>query len=458
MARDALPRGFQRLLAATCSSNFGDGLRMTALPLLVASVTRDPVAIGAVSAATTIPWLLGPIGGTMVDRGDRVRLMVIGQFMRALAVTVLVLAIATGMHALWLIYVVAVLVGLGEVVVDSAAQALVPALVNEPQLEQANGRIAAGMTVTGEVVGGPVGGLLFTLGATVPFVLDAASFLTAGLLLAALRVPERRIADRRAPRTIPALVGSGTTSDTPRPRVDGDGDDRRDTAARADRRTATPRTDVGDTVAGAALGATTTFWQDVHEGMLTLWRDKLLRSLAVIVGLVNVGVTGSLSILVLLALGELGLDELGFGLLLGAGAVGGLIGSLLAARIRRKLGRPYALMSASVSVAIGMVLLARAASPVAAAVGVAIISMAGGVFSVVGLSLRQAIIPPELLGRVIASFRVIGIGGVPVGAFLGGFLARATDVRTTMTASAVLLTLVAFGMLRTVRLIPAEHR
>ncbi len=456
MARDALPGGYQRLLVSTCSSNFGDGLRLTALPLLVASVTRDPVAIGAVSAATTVPWLLGPIGGAMVDRGDRVKLMVVGQLVRGIAVLLLALAITGGLHSLWLIYLVAVLVGLGEVVVDSAAQALVPALVEEHQLERANGRISAGMTITGEVVGGPVGGLLFTLGATVPFIVDATSFLVAGVLLTMLRVPERRVGDRRAASAAPALVNAGAGADEQdtelrRRQTDGAGE------VANDRRVETTPIEGVDGVAVAALDATSTFWQDVAEGMLTLWRDRLLRNLAIIVGLVNFGVTGALSILVLLALGELGLDELGFGLLLGAGAVGGLVGSLLADRIRRRIGRPNALMSASVSVAVGMAVLSRATTPTTAAIGMAVVAMAGGIFNVVGLSLRQAIIPPELLGRVIASFRVIGIGGVPVGAFLGGLVARATDVRTTMTASAVLLTCVAFGMLRTIRRIPPEH-
>ncbi len=154
----------------------------------------------------------------------------------------------------------------------------------------------------------------------------------------------------------------------------------------------------------------------------------------------------------------LGISEAGYGLLLGVSAVGGLGGSLMADRIRQQLGRPAALVIASVAVAVGMAGLAVAQTPVAAAVSLGVMTFAGGIFNVVGRALRQALTRPALLGRVIASYRVIGLGGVPVGAFLGGFVARATSIRTTIASSAVLLGVVAFGMLVTVRRIPIEHR
>ena len=148
MARARLPTGFQRVLAAAVSSNLGDGIRLTALPLLAATITRDPLAIGAVTGVTMAPWLLGPIGGAVVDRGDRIRIMQIGQVARGAAVAALGVAAIMGTVELWMIYAVALVIGIGEVLVDSALQASIPALVAPPQLEQANGRMVAGMTIS----------------------------------------------------------------------------------------------------------------------------------------------------------------------------------------------------------------------------------------------------------------------------------------------------------------------
>jgi MFS family permease len=400
--RARLSPTFQKLFLSTCISNLGDGLRMTALPLLTATITRDPLAIGAVTAATMAPWLLGPVGGTMVDRGDRARLMVIGQLVRGSAAAALAAAVLTGMLDLWMVYAVAVIIGLGEVIVDSASQAVLPAVVEPHQLEKANGQLVAGMTITGEVLGAPLGGMLFAVGASIPLLVDAGTFLAAGLLLTTLRVP-------------------------PRPPLDGTAE-----------------------VSG--------FWEDVRAGLRALWDDQVLRPMAILVGLVNVAITASISVLVLFALDDLGMTEGGYGFLLGVGALGGLGGSLLADRIRQRLGRPAALVVASVAVALGMGGLAVAVTPTAAAVALGLVTFSGGIFNVVGRSLRQALVAPALLGRVIASYRVIGLGGVPIGAFLGGFLARATSIRTTMAAAAALLAVVAVGMVVTVRRIPPEHR
>ncbi len=400
----ALPVGFRRLFYATSASNLGDGLRVTVLPLLAATLTRDPLAIGAVSIATMGPWLLAPVGGAMVDRGDRVRLMVAGQLVRGLAVAVLVAFVLSGALQLWVIYAVAVVVGLGEVVVDSAAQSMLPALVGPRDLERANGRLIAGMTVTGEVVGGPLGGLLFAVGAAVPLVVDAVTFVFAGGLLASLR------------------------------------------------------SNVTLQVDPAEPARTTGFWQDVRAGMRALWDDRLLRPLAVLVGVVNVAATATASLFVLRGVEDLGMSEAGYGLFLGVGALGGLGGSLLADRTRRVLGRPAALVGAAAAASIGVGILAAAPNAATASLGLAMMTLGGGTFNVVGRSLRQAVIEPELMGRVIASFRLIGLGGAPVGAVLGGLLARATSVQTTMAVSSAILALVTLGMVVTVRRIPPEHR
>lgn len=426
MARAPLPAPFRRLLASAVASNLGDGIRITALPLLATTLTRDPLAIGAVTAATMAPWLLGPVGGAVVDRGDRVRLMQLGQAARGVAVAALGVAAMTMSVELWMVYAVAVLIGIGEVLVDSALQAAVPALVPASQLEQANGRMIAGMTISGEVIGGPLGGVLFTLGMGLPFFLDAGTFFLAALLLVGLQLRPR--ARGRTVVAVPVADHVGAVAT-----VDG-----------------------GPEVLPGAEHETR-FWADVREGMVALWEHPLLRPLAGVVGLVNVGTSAVGALLVLLALEELGLNEAGFGYLLGLSAVGGLVGSLVADRMRVVFGRPLVLLGAAVLVAAGEWFVALSPTWPVAALGIALVAFAGGTFNVVGRSLRQVVVPEELLGRVIASFRVIGVGGVPLGAFLGGTVARVTSVRTTLVLAACLLTVVALLMTQVVRRIPEEH-
>lgn len=428
MGRTRLPSGFQRLLAAAISSNLGDGIRLTALPLLAATVTRDPLAIGAVTGITMAPWLLGPIGGAIVDRGDRIRIMQLGQVARGGAVAALGVAAGMGDVTLWMVYAVALLIGIGEVLVDSALQASIPALVEPAQLEQANGRMVAGMTISGEVVGGPVGGLLFTAGAGLPFLVDASTFLLAAVLLVGVQLRPRERQTAREPVAVPVGAGSGGTGV-----VDGGAED-------------------------PVVPPPTRFWADVREGMAALWDHDLLRPLAGVVGLVNVGTSAVGALLVLLALDELGLSEAGFGFLLGIGAVGGLLGSLAADEMRILFGRPAVLLTAGVFVATGEWLVAFSQTWQVAALGIALVAFAGGTFNVVGRSLRQAVVPDELLGRVIATFRVVGVGGIPVGAFLGGTVASLTSVRTAMALAAGLLTIAAVLLGRVVQRIPAEHR
>ncbi len=428
MGRTRLPGGFQRVLAAAISSNLGDGIRLTALPLLAATLTRDPLAIGAVTGITMAPWLIGPIGGAIVDRGDRIRIMQVGQVARGGAVAALGVAGAMGAVELWMVYAVALLIGVGEVLVDSALQASVPALVEPVQLEQANGRMVAGMTISGEVVGGPVGGVLFSLGAGLPFLVDASTFLLAAVLLVGVQLRPRTRALETEPVAVTVGAAAGGTGV-----VDG---------GAAARQHPPP----------------TRFWADVREGMQALWDDELLRPLAGVVGLVNVGTSAVGALLVLLALDELGLSEAGYGYLLGIGALGGLLGSVAADEMRILFGRPAVLVLAGVLVAAGEWLVAGAPTWRMAALGIALVAFAGGTFNVVGRSLRQAVVPDELLGRVIATFRVVGVGGIPLGAFLGGTIARFTSVRITMALAAALLTVAAGLLVVVVRRIPLEHR
>jgi MFS family permease len=187
-----LPPDFRKLWTASGFSNLADGVRLTALPLLAATVTRDPGLIAAVMLANRLPWLLALVGGAVADRVDRRRLMATMQAIRCALVGALALAVAGDWHSLPLIYAVSFLFGITEVLFDVAAQSIVPSIVGRDGLEEANGRLFATEIGANEFVGPPLGGVLFAAARALPFAASAASFGAAGWLVARLRGSLRR--------------------------------------------------------------------------------------------------------------------------------------------------------------------------------------------------------------------------------------------------------------------------
>jgi MFS family permease len=390
---ERLPRDFWRFWSASTVSNLGDGIRLVALPLLAVRLTDDPLVISGILALAFLPWVVvGPISGAVVDRVDRRRLIVIVQLCRAALALAFAAAVASGAVVVWMLYVTAFAIAVGETFVDSAAQAAVPQLVTPGQLERANGHVMAGQLVTNEIVGSPIGGILFAIGAAIPFMIDGATYLLGALLLATVRSDLR-------PRS-----------------VDG------------------PRR--------------STLRADVLEGLRYVWRHPLLRPLAWMVAVANLGLGAQAAMMVLFAVQVIGVSEAGYGFLIGVGAVGGVVGAWASDRLVLRFGRTRALLGATIVLALGLLLLATAQVAAMTAIALAVVIGAATSFSVVGQSLRQALAPQELLGRVITGFRLVGMSAVPVGATLAGLLARSAGLRAPFFAASFAVCVAAAMQLR----------
>ena len=374
-------------------SNLGDGVRITALPLLASSLTRDPVAIGVVTAASFLPWIIfSPIAGVIADRSDRRWLIAVSQLGRGLAVSGFAWLVVGGNQSLVAIYLVALLIGAGEVLVDSASQAAIPMVAPGGQLEKANSRMIAVEILTNDVVGAPLGGWLFALSAAIPFGLDAVTFLGGAALVAGISRP------LRAEQTKEARSLRG----------------------------------------------------DIAEGFRYLWHHPLLRGLVVTISLVNLAATAASSLLVLLVLEQLDMSEVGFGLLIGVGAIGGIAGSLSAQRLVTRFGRRAMLIAPMAVEAVALAATGLAPGVILAGVGVLLSGASIGVFNVVGRSIRQAVTPDRLLGRVVATFRLFGYGVIPIGALVGGVIGRAAGVPATYLLAAGAVGLLTVAMARVV--------
>jgi MFS family permease len=189
VTRRGLGPDYRKLWTAAAVSTLGDGVREAALPLLAASLTRDPAKVAAVAFAGRLPWLLfSLLSGALVDRLDRRRVMWQVDTGRAMVVLALAAAVLMESTSIPLLVVIAFVLGTGETLFDNAAQALMPAVVGRQHLEAANTRLYAAQISSAEFVGPPLGSLLFgAVAVAAPFFLDAGSFAVAAFLVLAMR-------------------------------------------------------------------------------------------------------------------------------------------------------------------------------------------------------------------------------------------------------------------------------
>lgn len=390
-----LGANFYRLWLASAISNFGDGVRLTAIPLLAASLTRDPGLIAGVTFASSLPWLLFALtAGALVDRLDRRRTMWTMQILRmSLMVCLAVVTIADlgSTPMLVTLYLVSFALGVGEVLFDNAAQAIMPAVVRKDQLQVANGRLYAVEEITNRLAGPPLGSFLFVVAAALPFIFDAVSFGVGALLILAM-----------------------TGSFSP-PRS----------------KTASP----------------TKISHDISEGLRWLWRHRVLRTLAMMTGVSNLTASATYAIFVLYALEILNLSEYGFGVILALSAVGGLVGGLVGPRLARVFGDGRSFYVITIAAAISDVVIGITSNSIVVALAMATFGLGAMWWNVIAVSLRQSIVPGHLLGRVNSVYRLLAWGTMPLGAAIGGVLAQLFGLRAVYFFSAISLLLLAVAML-----------
>lgn len=395
-----LGRTFRTLWFANSVSTLGDGVVEAAAPLLIASVSDNPVLVGLAVFVQQLPWLvLSLLSGVIVDRLDKQRLIVAVDGLRGAVTAGLAVAVWTGHASVPVIYGAAFLLGTGETLAQTAASSLVPALVPSSLLPKANARLHGSYFALNKLAGRPLGATLFVLAAALPFGLDAASFFVSAALVATAH-------GLRRTRTPAAAPGPRSTT-------------RPGTGTRTGTGTGT-----GTGGATATADALRALRADIGEGVRWVWRDPVVRTMSVTLCVMNLTLIAGFSIMVLYARDRLGLGPVGYGFLLSASAVGGVFGVLVAPRLQARF-------SASLLLRIGLVVetlthvgLALSTAAWAAAAVLVGFGVHSSVLGGVETTFRQRRVPEELRGRVQSVFMMLAVGGNVVGALIGGPLVR----------------------------------
>ncbi|WP_256842180.1 MFS transporter [Ornithinimicrobium cryptoxanthini] len=403
---ERLGRPFGIHLGGVGLANLADGIVLGGLPLIAVTLTRSPSEISLLQVAFWLPWLLlGVSAGVVVDRLDRRHVQLAGAAVRVLLLGGMTWLAATDRLTMALLIAAVGIYGITQVFVDLAGSSIIPQLAPQSRLSAANGRVMGAETVFNNFVGGPVGGLLFVVGAGWVFGVPAALGVVFLLLIGL------------------GLRGSYRAERAPEP-------------------------------AGGKL-------HELLEGFRFQVTHPVLRPLLLTGSALNFASTAYFAVFILWMVGpesRVGLTPEQYPLLLAVLAVGAVAGALLAERLVGLVGEvPLLIGGWFLNSALLLVpfLVPHAGAIAAAFLVVGFTNMCG---NVVGRTMRQRLVPVAKLGKVGGAGGMIGYGLMPLGALLGGAVAEVWGLPTVFVGAVVLsLLATAYAATRVTTALVQQH-
>ncbi len=373
--KEALPIQFWTVWFSGTVTNLGDGVVGITLPLVATLVTRDPLLIAFIETArfVSIP-LFSLFVGLWLDRYNRRWAKVFADSFRIFLMTALLVSLFANSINIIFLYIVSFLLGIAELTADSAFSILVKQTVSKSKLEQAYSRVYTGTIISDSFLGPPLGAWLFSLATVVPFIFHTLALAVSAVLITRLQGSYQTRSNQ---------ITSGTLV-------------------------------------------------DIREGLHFLWSSSTLRTLSLATGAISLANRAFFAIFVLYVLEVLSSSELTYGMLSMAFGIGGFVGSMSATRLIQILNRTFVLKLCIVTLmaAYGVLYLTPPfiiTWTALFATGFAII-----VWGIIGTSIRQRLVPDQLLGRVGGSHRLLSSGLSPLGSLLGGVLARQFNLTTPL--------------------------
>ena len=389
---------YWRLWSATAITNLSDGVSLIAYPWLASAVTRSPLLIAVAAMVGRLPWLLFTLpAGVITDRFDRKKIIVSMDLFRGVLTFTIASILIFGrwdfpdLNSLrtgitfdtqwglyWVILVSALLFGCAEVLRDNAAQTLMPSIVGKEKLERANGKMWSAEFLTNSMIGPALGSFLIGLAISLPFLADGVTFLLAAILIGSIKTK------------LPVAIKKETKE--------------------------------------VNVGAFKQFRMEVGEGVRWLWSHQLLKPMAIILGLLNLLGSVSGALFILFAQEVLKTTVFLFAVLGTAGAVGGILGGLIGPKFSSRLGSGRTLAIVLLALPILEIGIGISFHWLQVWVLIALSSFLSVVWNVITVSLRQSIIPSELLGRVNSVYRLFAWGSIPIGLALAGGLVQISSM------------------------------
>lgn len=375
-----------KLWVGSTVSRFGSQITFLALPLTAVLVLdATPLQMGVLMAMGTAPALVFGLGaGVWVDRRKKRPIMIATDYGRALLL--LAIPVLAFLDELRIEYLYAIALGLGmlTLVFGVASRSMLPSLVTREQLVEANSKLAIGRSAS-EVVAPGVGGILVQLfTAPIALVIDAVSFVVSALAIQSMRTPEPEVEES-------------------------DDDD--------------------------------AFLREALRGLEFVGRDRVLLAIAGVVGGIAVFNAMFEAVWLLYVSKDLGLNPFTFGIMFGVGSGGFLAGALVAERLIAWLGIGRAIVIGVVLAGLSDLATPLVAGPVifiAVVLGAAsfIFGIGATVYGIAQESLRMASTPLAFQGRMNGVMNALGMGLIPIGALIGGFLGETIGMRPTLYLAA----------------------
>ena len=390
---EKLGPAFNRLFSASVISNLSDGLLAVAAPLLAISLTKDPILISMLSAFVMLPWLLFAIPiGLIVDRSNKRLLITFTNSIRFITAGLVALAISTDTITIYWLLLATFLIGTCEVATDTAAQSLIPVILEKKNFEKANSRMNIAETVIQNFIGAPLSGFLYATAIVLPFILNSLGFLIAAFFV--FMIPAH-------------LISQGSSAETP-------------------------------------VTEKKSFISEIKFGLNYLWNDRPLRRLVATTTSLGLFYSLSTSTLILFITEILEVQAKYFGVLMAGAGSGGVLGGILTPILSKKFGRGAVLAVAIFISSITVVF--QGISPNVWVFGVIgfISTFAITNWNILLMSCYQVLIPADLYGRIHGARRTFVWGVMPIGALLGGVIAQ-SGLRLPLIVGGIATTLISIS-------------
>ena len=382
-------KNFNLLLTASTFSNLADGIAGFAYPWLFSLLTRDPLLISIVSVLVNLPRLIFVLyAGVIADKFNRQKILIYTRLGQVFLTSIFIVLIYLNLDNIpkevqfnepqfeskFLIisaaYLLAFMFGLLEVTRDNAAQAFLPQIVSKDSLPKANGRLFGIEIVTNNFLGTPVGGFLIGLSLITPFIFDTLLMLVSVFFITGIKGKFERPEDINKDQNTSEMI---------------------------------------------------------KEGVEWLKNNTLLKRLAIYTGIANFFGSMQFPIMILFAQELIGLNAIQYSFLAYGAAIGGLVGSQVANKINAKLEESKTLLISVALFGIGMFAPYVTTNPFIVAGSFGLSSFGSVLWNVQAVSIRQALIPDNLLGRVNSVYRLLALGLNPIGAIFGGSIVKILD-------------------------------